>query len=487
MPYNLNAVLRKKSFTGEDVGKVLILSLIDSYKQTLSGVRYPKPILPEAKMRHMIRSLNGTENLQRYHRYVGLNDWLMQCQPVAMNYKQQALSAIERVTAVLTTARVAEQNDRFLERLPVIMTQKQYDETKKRRVEETLGERDGRDLDLFALIGEALSHFVALLKDSRRANPLKAVIKKYREEPVKSLRILNSFESPPDGLTRGDILMSGILKYYPALAGTECADYEEQAEDFRAEFYDAYLAVATAIDQTFLEGKRGICETPVKEWPSVSFPYRELYAKNFFGVRERVEGHASVFAGNRRAVLNGVAILSAKPGVRGAVDSRGHYVEPAFQSGLAIALGMDGPPSGDALHGRALRLMEDRSQIEDSYYFALGFDKAIELIGTYVDLPDFDVFSIEAGDIAKSIEALNELSENLRADVARNDFLNETEKLEKLRLLDECFRPIRWQEIKTSELGIETAKEMLYDNMRAFDIADGRFLGAMTFRPQEDE
>lgn len=479
MANNLSAILRKKSFTGEDVGKILILSLIDSYKQTLSGVRYPQPILPEAKMRHMIRSLSGAENRLVYHRYVGLNDWLMQCQPVALNYKQQAIAAIWRLTSIAKTARAAEQNDRYFESLPVIMTKKQYEDARKKRVDEALRERDGQVYDLFALVGEALLYFLKLLDEPRKANPLKALRQRYYTELVTSPRVADS-----SALTKGDILSVDLLQYFPALSGAPCEDYVEQAEDFQREFCDAYLAIATAIDESFLKGQRGIRETPVNEWSSVTFTYRELYERNFFGVRESIEGHSSIFSDNRRALLNGVAITSSKKNHRG----RGRRSDPEYRNAVSLALGVKHlSPDSKEFQKRLGQLMEDRTQIEDCYYYALGFDKAIEMIGDYVKLPDFDIFSIDAGDLADEIDELNDLVERLANEIAQCDHTDESLKQQKLWALRECLPPIRWQEIKTSEQGIEIAKEMLYDNMRAFDIADGRFLAAMTFRTRENE
>ena len=180
MANSLDAILKKKGWTGEEVGKVLIYSLIDNYKQTLSGNPDAKPILSDSQMRNMISSIKSPEQGRIYNRYVELNNWLQKYFSIAMHNYQQAKETLARLCITINTAHAAEENYRYIENLPAIMTQKQYDEIRAQRIEETLTDENGEDLahGLFNLVELAIEHFIRQLdKDPRKANPFKAIKK----------------------------------------------------------------------------------------------------------------------------------------------------------------------------------------------------------------------------------------------------------------------------------------------------------------------
>lgn len=104
------AILHQKSWTGDQVGKALISSAIHSYKQVISGNREPTELFSAAHLQRMVDSLSNREQLLRYNRYVGLNNWLTQYQAVANAYLQLANSNIEVLSFMLKVAEAVEED-----------------------------------------------------------------------------------------------------------------------------------------------------------------------------------------------------------------------------------------------------------------------------------------------------------------------------------------------------------------------------------------
>lgn len=488
---SIQLLLEKKNWTGDDVGKAIIYSAIDSYGQTLQGEANPRELFSSGRLRQMVSAIKGQDQLRRYNRYVGLNNWLAQYHAVALAYYQQVDGEINRLLGIVATAAAVEDEYKYIERLPVIMTQKQYDEIKARRIEEQL-RLDGQQ-SVFALIGSAVSYFIdRLRREPKKPNPVRRIKKIYQGERVKSVRVLRAMEKGEDGeVSKWDALAIGdLFECYPAMLGesgdVEEADYIAQAEDFKAEFPELLDAVAKEIDRRFFEGLEGVAELPIKKWRSVSFTVRELYDLDFFGLRERIESDTAVFDGDKRILMNGVAILKPSGLFSGTfeesplIDERGHYVEPERLSGLGAVCGLEQFTAANEEYRENIeRLERGRSIIEDGYYYLLGYDRAIDLIAGYIGIQEFTVFKMGPETIAGRIEALNNLTALMYARAQRADYGGPDAKLDVLR---EYFRPIRWSEFAIPEDAVAQARELLNDNMKAFEAQDGVFINLLATR-----
>lgn len=203
---DINRLLKKKGWTGDEVGKALILSLIDAFKQNMAGVPAPKELFTPAQLKTMVMSLKDRQQGIRYNRYLGLQSWLMQYQAVANAHFQRLQGDITSLLSLYSTARAAEETSKYIENLPVIMTQKQHDEIRAKRIEEQLAEKGG--YSAFQMLHLALTHYMVMLRlEPDEPNPLKAIKKKYQTAPVVTERILsrynevegNGYYTLPDG------------------------------------------------------------------------------------------------------------------------------------------------------------------------------------------------------------------------------------------------------------------------------------------------
>lgn len=233
MTADIKKLLNKRGWTGREIGQALLLSLTDSYKQALQGVREPKPLFSQAQLQKMIHSITDSYEGQTYNRYVAVHHWIMQYQAVANAYFQQVQGTINSLVSTITTAEAAENEYIMLEKLPLIMTEKQYTDYRKRRIEEQLQQADGAiGNDVFALVYELLSYFLRQLAvNPRKANPLKAFKKKFASAAVKTSRILDRYNK-----------VWGIGYYtLPDGRRSDQMSKEEWAEALSPDDYRAYL------------------------------------------------------------------------------------------------------------------------------------------------------------------------------------------------------------------------------------------------------
>jgi hypothetical protein len=595
MATDIKTLLNKKGWTGDEVGKAIIYSAINSYKQTLQGKATPTELFNAAQLKKMINSLEDTSQIKRYNRYIGLNNWVIQYQAVALAYYQQADGEINRLLGIITTAHAAEDEYKYIEKLPAIMTQKQYDEIREKRIEERLTDENGTDdigHGIFNLIELAIHHFMNQLQiEPKKKNPLHAIKKKYQCESVKTARILSRynvvmgegyyilndgrrsdkmtqeewreaittpetkkalkemeasgklgegalghsasemamtrllernqiifqggteeeadraqkeadikrgwtipcewhyFEETPEDLTKWDILEIGdLFEYYPALIGEEYETYIEQINDFKIEFPELFNVIISEIDSTFFNGENFIANLPLEEWDSTTFTFRELYNQDFFGFRETIEDDMSIFDGNKRAIYNGIAILRPSDLLNRSpvINENGYYIEPDKLNNMSILCGLEQfTPHNEDYIANIERLEQGRIIVEYGYYYLLGYDKAIELIADYIDVPDFNIFKSGRETITKRIEALNGLISMLYSQIKDTDYRDKEAKEIKLQVLKDCFQPIKGKEQILSEEAINQANVLLNNNMKAFETQDGTFINILTTRQDE--
>jgi len=159
MAIDINCLLNKKGWTGEELGKVVIFSLVDAYKQALQGIEYPITLFTDAQFKKMLNSIKEKTQLTIYNRYVGLNNWVSQNHAIASTYYEQVRGEIAKLSSIINVAHSVEENYKYIEKLPAIMTQKQYDDICTTTIEETLADDEAK-YSMFKLLAFALQHFL---------------------------------------------------------------------------------------------------------------------------------------------------------------------------------------------------------------------------------------------------------------------------------------------------------------------------------------
>lgn len=582
MAFDINGLLKKKGWTGEETGKALIYSLVNDYKQTLAGSTDPKPLFPSERIREMLHGFRASaSDIETYNRYIELQNWIKQYQAVANAYFQRFQSSINEFIAVVRSAETAESEYRYIERLPRIMTQKQYDALKAKRIEETLDpDGDGTDAigdSLLYLIFRAVDYFALQLeREPKKANPLKAVKKRYQKQPEtnpaiiavwmkeqsegyyqlpdgtrsdevskeewqerflyfspdmqrllaeaeegltglpgslsyerltkearaahmgeeppekgKSAATWHTYERAPEGLTKWDIIeahASGEIffsEYYPSTESDTATpeDYIADATAFKKEFpelVDAILKALDAMGHTYGEEGRPLSAIPVEEWETTVISWRELYNASFPGFREWVEADTNIFNGDKRALMNGIAILRASDllkGVQGrrslAIDEEGNYIEPDGSTAYSDLFGLEkytpaNPESGDSIND----IEENRKALEESLHWLIGYDTALQLIAEEIGIADFTIFSVDIERCLTRTEAVNNLFDMLYQNIAAIDYADKEKKAAKLEALRDVFYPLKTDELAISDGRRKQAAKML-EGLEAFSTRKG--------------
>lgn len=581
---DIKRLLSKKGWTGEETGKALILDLINSYKQTLAGSRDPKPLFPPEKITQMLHGFRASRaDIEAYNRYINLQNWIMQYQAVANANLQRFNSCFNEFFSIHTAAESAENEYRFIERLPRIITQKQYEELKAKRIEEQLDPKgDGTDAigdNVFSLILRLIEYYARELEaNPKAANPLKAIKKRYSSKAVdnhayiigynkemgegysqlpdgtrsdevdtetwqarllhyspdlqrlkaeaeegyagqpgslsyerltkearaahmgepkpdegRSAAIWHVYEEAPEGLTKWELIRADaegdayFSEYIPALTGEEITPeaFIADAEAFKKEFPELVEAAFKALDAMgYTYGEEGaekpLSSIPVSEWETTVFSWRELYNADFPGFRKEIESVYSVFDGDKRALLNGVAVLRPsdfllKP-INGrtcaAIDENGYFKEPEGEALYSNLFGLnaylpDNPESGDNID----RVERNRATLEESLHFIIGYDAALELIAKEIGIPDFTIFRADGERCLSRTEALNGLFDLLYTHIDEIAYRDKERKAAKLQALRDVFYPIDTKAFTISEARKKKAAEML-EGLQAF--GDGR-------------
>lgn len=578
---DVKRLLSKKGWTGEETGKALILLMINGYKQALSGNTDPKPLFPPEKIREMLHGFRASRtDIEAYNRYVNLQNWTKQYQAVANAYFQRFQSCVNEFISIHNAAEGAENENRYIERLPRIITQKQYEELKAKRIEEQLDpDGDGTDAiwdNVFALILRLIEYYARELEAKpKAANPLKAIKKRYSakavenrayilgynkemgegyyilpdgtrsdevsdeewkkrllhfspdmqrlkaerqegltglpgslsyerltkearaahmgEEPPqegKSAATWHTYEEAPKGLTKWELIRADaegnayFSEYIPALTGEKITPeaFIADAEAFKKEFPELVEAIFKALDAMgYTYGDEGaekpLSSIPVEEWETTGFTWRELYNASFPGFREELESDYSVFNGDKRALLNGVAVIRPsdfllKP-INGrncaAIDKNGYFIEPEGDTIYSNVFGLnaylpDNPESGENI----IRIENCRAALEESLRYIIGFDAAIELIAEEIGLPEYTIFKIDGNGLCLSrANALNGLFDLLYTNIEAIDYKDNERKAAKLQALREVFYPVKTDELQITAEQKKKAAAML-EGLQAF-------------------
>lgn len=550
---NIDRLLKKKGWTGEELGRLELANTLNMFSQSLQGIQEPVPIVSKADFRKMLDTITDPIEGRIYNGYISIHEWFSTAYTYATANEQQAHLNFNELMTTITNAITAESVYKYVSELPLIMTEKQYKQTVEQRTEEILAKDGETAFNLFNLLVEALDYYIRQLqKEPRKANPLKPLKKKleaekvtdpliltkynkvmeygyletpdgkrsdklsseewakalmpdnrpYNPEAEKERRILThahfmytegmSFEEadsavykasvergetieptfhyypePPEDLNKWEILETGDLgEYYVSLWGEEREglSYEESIVADAKDFIKEYPTVVKALLEDMEQYIEGVSSIPVEEWVNQLYSWRDLYRVNAYGFREMYTDDIAIFDGNRRAQLNGIAIL--KPNSIGCtrIDREtGFYKAPEIRNILSnISLEAYFTDAEDYAVN-VEKLERARKLLLDSYYFIKGYNLAIDLIAERFKLEELEVAKLSTDNLEERIQALNSSIELLYKRIKETDYEDEELKAKKLEVLKDVFTPISLDGLEIPEEKIEKAKADMKD------------------------
>ena len=315
------------------------------------------------------------------------------------------------------------------------------------------------------------------------------------------------YEEAPADLTKWDIVEAGLMAFYGGLfCGMDVSEgeYLAELEDFLTEFRELADAIIADIEKLYLTGKKQLQPLPVKghkplkdianlpleDWSSTVFSWGDLYKLDVYGFKEEAEEDTTIFDGNRRAIINGIAILRASDllGRSPRINERGYYVEPDISNTLSnFTLEAFFTEAED--YADNLEIVETaRQTLIESYYHLKGYNYALEIIASFYDVPEIAIFQMNTSGIEDKIRAFNGLVPILYKKILDTDYEDKELKERKLQVLKDLFQPIDYEALTIPEEKKEAAQQLLVD-FKAFQPENAnRFDGMLCTLPEpEDE
>ena len=180
---DLKRLLNKKTWTGRELGIIELTQMALMAKQKGEGVENPTPLVEPGQFQAMINGLDAAQG-KIYNGYISIHKWLQVYYPVAdaARLRLMALKGdLVRTAEALIDLERAEQH---IDSLPAIMTEKQRAELVKKNIAEYLEELDAAEPPtLFYIITLYVDFYLKQLeREPKKANPLRALKKKYSKE-----------------------------------------------------------------------------------------------------------------------------------------------------------------------------------------------------------------------------------------------------------------------------------------------------------------
>lgn len=124
---NINTLLNKKAWKGEEVGKALIASLIHDIE--MSGRKDWKPLFPQAEFNKMVDSLKTEVQIGKYLVYEKIYSAVINSYNRCQALQQQYYHGYYRLLGELERVFQGNNNIKAVEQYPLIMTEAQYRRT----------------------------------------------------------------------------------------------------------------------------------------------------------------------------------------------------------------------------------------------------------------------------------------------------------------------------------------------------------------------
>ncbi|MCM1506007.1 MAG: hypothetical protein NC177_02575 [Ruminococcus flavefaciens] len=150
----------------------------------------------------------------------------------------------------------------------------------------------------------------------------------------------------------------------------------------------------------------------------------------------------------------GVAIVANNfPCHPNCLDAQDHFIEPeidCFQEMMSLE------HSGNM----ADKIEYFRNNLMlDGLKYQVAYNRLFELIAERIDIPEFTVFCTDVSELKKQIEEFNAQREDFAHEIAGEG----GEYLNKLKILNDIFRPISLEGIEPSEKAVESVRKCLED------------------------
>lgn len=223
---DVKKLLRKRKFTGKDLGKLEIANMCYVFGQRLETGTAGDPLFDMNRFFMWVEQYVNPNKFEQkdYGGYLSIHTWIQ------VNYNIMQLKLLERelhltklaqsINCIHTTEGIYE----YKSRLPKIMTRRQYDDAKAAGLEDWLYDKEGnaKDCNVPMLLRFVVNYYRSLFRiDPQIPNPLHKIYPQYKTARVQSEWVLKKYQGffreghyvLPDGRTSDDLTGVEWRKY----------------------------------------------------------------------------------------------------------------------------------------------------------------------------------------------------------------------------------------------------------------------------------
>lgn len=263
--YQLDKLLKKKGWTGKEVGQLLIASMLNDIKQQGQGEK--TPLFSQADFEKMESSLNSDFDYLSYGVYRELYSSIIDSFNRGQGLCQQFYNGFSRLFTVLREVQTADNVQKAYDDTPLIMTESQYKRLEAEAVQTLKGRKESYYSLLFYILEKSLD------AGDEAPEPIRTAIEATKEIPAEKITFSRSYNeqmgegyySLPDG-RRSDQMTSEewqkaleeeILRTHKLTINGEPASTEETIREYnrdrRIKSYELFFKGAKAIRELVLE------------------------------------------------------------------------------------------------------------------------------------------------------------------------------------------------------------------------------------------
>lgn len=261
----INRLLKKKGWTGKEVGQLLIASMLNDIKQ--QGQEEKTPLFSQKDFENMESSLTSDYDYLTYGVYRDLYSSIIDSFNRGQGLYQQFYNGFSRLLSELREVQNADKAQASLDNTPLIMTESQYNRLEAEAVQTLRGYKESYYSLIFFLLEKCLD------AGDEAPEPIRKAIEATKEEPARSKSFSRSYNelmgegyyTLPDGRRSDQMtseewqatLQEEFLRTHKLTINGEPATAEETVQEFNTDrlikSYELFFKGAKAIRELALE------------------------------------------------------------------------------------------------------------------------------------------------------------------------------------------------------------------------------------------
>mgnify|MGYP003602755804 FL=1 len=314
----LSKLLKKKKLTGEEVGKIILLDLVNSYKG--------QPTLTQAERDAYVDALVESKDIRAYNDYLQIYRFIP---AFAVDFEStERAYAVVRLEFMRHVMRLndAEQNYFKLSLQPRILTRRDYEQALKEARESV----SSWTYSLYSLVAYELRKNIEAYNNKEKT-PYKRYFDAYKKEQanqqaIKTYRATYDNPKKDEDLTKL-VILDKYLDIYD--------DAELETKGGMLFFKDDYPELLQAILENYsqMEGLEHLANLTTDDYTREDLiDFKTAYKLDILGARDAYDDPLLTFKG--RDLISGVAVIESARGI-----AKGHIIDGTYYYNLGRGKG----------------------------------------------------------------------------------------------------------------------------------------------------